>query len=273
MPEQEHNESAPVLLQCEQGIATLTLNRPESLNALNPEMALALEKITAELIQDQSVRCLIIRGAAGQFMAGGDVGYFYQSLSQSKEQVSAVMNGVFKAVNGFILNLRAMPQPVIASVEGSAAGFGISLLCACDLAIASSEAQFSLAYRHIGATPDGGVSWFLPRLIGLKRSMELVLLGERFDASRAEQIGLINRVVETAQLATATQQLASQIAQGPAQTLADSKQLIYASLGHSLQVHVKHEQAAFIQAMGREEFSEGVSAFCEKRKANFPKSS
>jgi len=250
-------------------VVTLTLNRPEVMNALDPDMARALHIALESLAKDGDVRCVIIRGAGGNFMAGGDVGFFHASLDRLGSGGETFLEPVFANAHGLIRSLRNMPQPVIAAVEGAVAGFGISLMAACDLAVASKISQFSLAYCHIGTCPDGGSTWFLPRLIGLRRASELALLGESFDAATAERIGLVNRLVEPAALGQTVAQLAGRLAQGSASAQAATKALLNASLEAGLEQQLDAEQRAFIRCAGSADFAEGVTAFVEKRKPDF----
>ena len=169
-----------------------------------------------------------------------------------------------------IINIRSMPKPVIASIRGASAGFGMSLVAACDLAIAAEDAVFSLAYCRIGTSPDGGSTWTLPRMVGLKRAMELALLGDRLTPQQASDYGLINWVVPTADLDKMTGELAARLAAGPANALARTKALLNESLGAELQVQLQAEKDSFIAGVTGQEFAEGVSAFVEKRPARFP---
>ena len=162
-----------------------------------------------------------------------------------------------------------MPQPVIASVHGAVAGFGLSLMGACDLAIAADDAYFTSAYRHIGVTPDGGSTWTLPRLVGVKKAMEIVLLGERFDAREAMSIGLVNRVVPAAELAAATLTMARSLASGPALAMANGKRLVNQSMQRSFSAQLSDEAASFSACASRDDFAEGIRAFMDKRPPKF----
>lgn len=262
-------ESSPVLINRDGALVRLILNRPDSLNALEPRMAALLSEYTNELRHDPEVRCVVIEGAGGQFMAGGDIAYFKQTLSLSARERESRMQVVFDDVNRLIRNIREMPAIVIARVEGSAAGFGISLLAACDLVIADEHTQFSIAYRHIGATPDGGLSWHLSRQVGLKRAMQWILTGERFGAAQAMQTGLINEVAESGQLDAVQTALLQSLLNGPAEVLGNSKALLNGSMERSFDEQLEAETRCFISTMGSAEFAEGVTAFCEKRVAGF----
>ena len=154
-------------------------------------------------------------------------------------------------------------------MHGAVAGFGLSLMCACDLAIAAESSYFTSAYRHLGLTPDGGASYTLPRLIGLKKAMEIVLLGERFDAAEALRLGLVNRVVAETELDAATRQLAITLATGPVLALRNGKRLVNQALSQSLSVQLNSEAESFGACSATEDFAEGVRAFLDKRTPRF----
>ena len=181
-----------VLLDVAEGIATLTLNRPAALNAVNSEMMAALVAAVARIEGDPAARCVVIRGAGDHFMAGGDVKQFRGRLSQTPDERSAHFRQTIHSLHPAIVTLRRMPQPVVASLKGAAAGFGLSLALAADLAIAAEDAYFTLAYCRIGTSPDGGSTFHLPRIVGLRKAMEIALLGERFDAETARELGIVN---------------------------------------------------------------------------------
>jgi 2-(1,2-epoxy-1,2-dihydrophenyl)acetyl-CoA isomerase len=249
-------------------VATLTLNRPAALNALNPDMAEALRNSLQQVEGDATVRCVVICGSSGHFMAGGDVTYFRDALARSSDSLP---EEIFDNVHAAIRILRGMPKPVIASVNGACAGFGLSLMVACDLSIVADDTQFTLAYCHVGASPDGGSTFFLPRIVGLKRAMELILLGERFDSNAASSMGLVNKVVRASDLEQETQALAARLAAGPAFAFAEAKALVNTSLHSNLDDQLDAEKASFLECAKTRDFAEGVNAFCEKRKPKFSK--
>jgi 2-(1,2-epoxy-1,2-dihydrophenyl)acetyl-CoA isomerase len=247
------------------GVATLVLDRPDALNALDEAMAGALDAAVARAVADPQVRCIVIAGAGEHFMAGGDVRLFHEWLSREPAARAAELRRVIAPVHRSIRTLRAAPQPVIAAVRGACAGFGLSLAMACDLAVAGEGSTFSLAYCRIGASPDGGATWTLPRLVGLKRAAEIALLGERFSAADALAAGLVNRVVPDAEVDAVVAEMAARLASGPAAALARTKGLLAASTAPALEAHLEAEAAAFAEGVAGVEFEEGVRAFVEKR--------
>ena len=255
-----------VLVATEGAVATITLNRPEALNALNRELTLGLRDAVFTAENDASVRCVVIRGGE-HFMAGGDLKWFHKEVgSRDSAQLRVQFEAFIHEVHAAIISLRRMPKPVIASVRGAAAGFGMSLMMACDLAIAADSAYFTLAYTAIGVSPDGGSTFALPRIVGQKKAMEIALLGERFDAATAERLGLVNRVVPLASLEIETNKLAARLAAGPTAVYARTKALLNGSLTSSLESQLQREAEAFAQSATEPDFKEGLSAFIEKRK-------
>jgi 2-(1,2-epoxy-1,2-dihydrophenyl)acetyl-CoA isomerase len=258
-----------LLLDRDGPIATLTLNRPASLNALDSEMIDALIAHSAALAADDSVRCVLIKGAGRHFMAGGDIRSFGDRLAGAPSDRRHDFTRMVEHMHAAIENLQRMPHPVLASVHGAVAGFGLSLMCACDLAIASESSYFTSAYRHLGLTPDGGASYTLPRLVGLKKAMEIVLLGERFDAAEALKLGLVNRVVPESELHAATHQVAMALATGPVLAIRNGKRLLSQSLSQSLSAQLQAEAQSFGACAATEDFAEGVRAFLDKRTPHF----
>lgn len=251
------------------GVATLTLNRPESLNALNLELIAALRDATARVAYDPAVRAVVIRGAGEHFMAGGDLKWFRSQLDHSAAERQAIYENVVESVQSVVLRLRRMDKPVIAAVRGAAAGFGLSLVLACDLAVASESAYFTLAYRHIALSPDGGATWTLPRLVGMKKAAEIALLGDRFDARAALDLGLINQVVAEAEFDAAVAKLARRLASGPREALGRTKALLQQAFETSFAEQLAVEQRDFAACAARPDFDEGLAAFFEKRAAKF----
>ncbi len=262
--------SEPVVLRTvEDGICIITLNRPAALNALDRNLLEGLRDAVFAAEHDCGVRCVIIRGG-DHFMAGGDLKWFYGLIEgRSVEEKTVLFQRLVQEVHGIIMSMRRMPKPVIASVSGAAAGFGLSLMMACDLAIAADNAYFTLAYCLIGTTPDGGSTFALPRIVGSKKAMEIALLGERFDAATAERLGLVNRVVAAASLEAETMKLAARLAAGPTAVYGRTKALLNSSLASSLESQLQREAEAFARSAAGHDFAEGLRAFIDKRKAVF----
>ncbi|TVO68182.1 enoyl-CoA hydratase/isomerase family protein [Sedimenticola selenatireducens] len=254
----------------QQGAVTIvTLNRPASLNSLNSEMSYELRDSFSAIAKDKAIRAVVLRGEGNHFMAGGDIAFFKKSLELTPDERKEKVTELIGVVHEFITTLRTMPQPVIASVRGNVAGFGMSLVAASDLAIASENALFTQAYSQIGTSPDGGNTFFLPRAIGTKRSMAMTLLNEPVEAEQAMQMGLINKVVADDELETVTLKLAGRLAQGPTQAYGRAKQLMNSTMGNTLQQQLDAEQERFARCSISHDFAEGVTAFMEKRRADF----
>ncbi|TMG94631.1 MAG: enoyl-CoA hydratase, partial [Betaproteobacteria bacterium] len=223
------------------------------------EMIDALITHSAALAADDSVRCVIIKGAGRHFMAGGDIRAFGDQLAGAPSDRRHHFTRMVEHMHSAIENLQRMPHPVLASV----------LMCVCDLAIASESSYFTSAYRHLGLTPDGGASYTLPRLIGLKKAVEIVLLGERFDAAEALKLGLVNRVVPESELHAATHQVAWALATGPVLAIRNGKRLLSQALSQSLSAQLQSEAQSFGACAATEDFAEGVRAFLDKRTPRF----
>lgn len=258
-----------LLVDIQDNIATLTFNRAEARNALSLEMRALLRDSLHEVEQDRRVRCVVMRGAGGHFMAGGDVKSMSTMIEQPPETIRSTFVNRIHDLHPIMFAMRRMPKPVIASVEGAAAGAGVSMALACDLVVADADAFFTLAYCHIGTSPDGSASFHLPRAVGIKKAMEIALLGERFDAAQALAIGMINFVAPAGSLAAETDKLARRLAAGPTHVYGNTKRLLYRSLENAFEAQLQMEAETFADCASRADFREGVKAFVEKRKANF----
>jgi 2-(1,2-epoxy-1,2-dihydrophenyl)acetyl-CoA isomerase len=256
---------APVLTEINGAVATITLNRPAVLNALDGPMAKGLTEALGVVEHDAAVRVVVLAGAGQHFMAGGDIRGFSQLMDLAPDERRARFEAFVQQVHPVVIHMRRMPKPIIASVRGAVAGFGMSLVMASDLALASEDSYFTLAYCHIGTSPDGASTWFLPRMLGMKKAMEIALLGERFDAAAAERLGLVNRVVPTVQLDAATAVLAGRLAKGPALAYAGTKRLLQAASGNPLETQLQAEAESFSACAASEDFKEGIAAFLGKR--------
>jgi len=265
------SDETTVLMSVAGGVATITLNRPAVLNALNNALAQALLDALDAASADDAVRVIVITGAGDAFMAGGDVGYFHRKLAEfpDRTQFRPIIVKMIEGAQNLARTIRNIPKPVIASVHGGCAGFGLSLMLACDLVIAADNAKFTLAYIHLATTPDGGASFHLPRMVGQKRAAEIALLGDRFGAVEAERWGLINRVVPLAELEATIAKLAGRMAKGPALAYGRTKKLLNAADGNSLDAQLAAETQSFADSALTEDFAAGVAGFVEKKSAVF----
>jgi 2-(1,2-epoxy-1,2-dihydrophenyl)acetyl-CoA isomerase len=257
-------ETLTILTACADGVATLTLNRPEVRNALNMTMRRDLEVALAQLDEDRDVRVVVVRGAGEHFCAGGDV-----KLMRDHPVTAAEGQSRVEAINRAILALARLRVPTIAMVDGAAAGAGCNLALACDLVVASDRARFGELFARIGLIPDAGGTFFLPRRVGLARAKELVFTADIIDAREAERIGLVNRVVPAAALEAETYALARRIADGPPRVLAAAKALLDRAAGLDLQSALHWEALTQGEMIAAADHREGLRAFFEKRPPRF----
>ncbi|MGB8436718.1 MAG: enoyl-CoA hydratase-related protein [Burkholderiales bacterium] len=258
-----------VLTERDGAVAIVTLNRPKSLNALNFELADALGDAMHALEADPAVRCVILRGAGGHFMAGGDIDTFAADLDAEVHRRAAGFRHGIHAAHAAIIAMRRMPKPVIASVDGAAAGAGLSFALAADFAVLSDRAYLVSGYLQLGTTPDCGMTFTLPRVLGTRKAMELLMLPERIDAPTALALGLANRVVPAPDLAAETLQLARRLAAGPTLAFGELKRLMRESAHNGLDAQLAAEIESFGACAVTEDFKEGVRAFAAKRPPRF----
>ncbi|PCM43292.1 enoyl-CoA hydratase/isomerase family protein [Marinobacter sp. ANT_B65] len=259
-----------LLYEVHNGVAYLTMNRPEARNALSLNMRTQMLEAFQNLESDDSVRCVVLQGAGEHFMSGGDVKSFKEFTRLTPEQRRLTfLNRIHNGLNGLMYTMRRLNKPVIASVQGAVAGAGVSLALSCDLVIAAEDSFFTLAYSHIASSPDGGATYYLPRLVGTKKAMEIALLGDRFSAAEARDMGMINRVVPGADIKGETRKLAERLAKGPTKAYGSIKKLILQSSDNSLEQQLQSEAEIFGTTAMADDWVEGVIAFNEKRKPEF----
>lgn len=247
-------------------IARMTLNRPNAFNAMSAQLCADLFEAVSEADADRDVRVLVVTGAGEKaYCAGGDVAEFRENIDRINMHIKKMTIPLHAAISRMI----RMDKPVIAAINGVAAGAGMGLAMAPDLAIAAESARFNMAYTGIGATPDGGTTFFLPRIVGLRRAMEMTLLNRVLTAKEALEWGIVNKVVPDADLQKETGALAEKLAAGPTLAYGRAKKLLYMSFHNSPETQMEDESQS-IAAMGEtENFREGITAFAEKRKAKF----
>ena len=251
------------------GIFTITLSRPKQFNALNWDMLNGLNEAVQFIEGNSDVRCVVIEGEGDNFMAGGDIVYFHDLIDAEADEKRKIFSELISSVHQLVERLADLPVPVIAKVRGAAAGFGISLVAGCDLAIGTKNSFYTSAYNLLGTSPDGGSTFYMPRSVGMKKAMEIALLTNRYSADEALEIGLINQVVDDEDLNATVGKVANQIAKSARLAVSNAKRLIRQSFQNDLNNQLKLEQELFLDCAGSDDFAEGVRAFVEKRPANF----
>jgi 2-(1,2-epoxy-1,2-dihydrophenyl)acetyl-CoA isomerase len=248
----------PVLLEREGAIARIRFNRPDVLNAADRALALAFRDACFAIAADPSVRVVVLSGAGRAFMAGGDIAQF-------RGDPASVPENLIDPLHEGLLCLSRLQAPVIASLHGPVAGAGLSIALGCDLAIAADSTRFNFAYTKLGTSCDLGGSWHLPRLVGLRRALEIALLCEPLDAAQALRLGLVNRVEPAESLESATQHLARRLAAGAPIAQGQVKHLLRDAWSRDLPAQLDAERCAFAHCAATHDFAEGVAAFLGKR--------
>lgn len=248
----------------EKAVRTITLNRPDHMNAFTRQMRKELGKELKALAREKSIRCLVLTGAGRAFCAGQDLKE--ATARDNPIDLAATLRNEY---NPLIRRLRSLELPTIACINGVAAGMGWSLALACDLRACSDQAKFVSAFSGIGLVPDCGMTWILPRLVGYARALEITWLSEPLTAEAAQQAGLVNRVVEAGQLARTTRAWAEKLAAAPTRGLVLTRRALLAGLERSLEQQLDYEAIVQGLAGATRDYREGVAAFIEKRKPEF----
>lgn len=257
--------SAAVLSGLDGPVATIRFNRPSALNALDQDMAECFLAACRAIRAARGVRVVLIAGEGRAFMAGADLSRFQADPVAAAGTARALIEPLHEA----LAILCELGPPVVASLHGAVAGPGASVALACDLALAAHDVRFNLAHARIGASPDAGASWSLPRVVGLRKAMELMLLADTVDAAEALRLGMVHRVVPAFTLADQTAQLVWRLARGPTLAYGATKRLLRASCGRDLRTQMDAERDALCACAASADFAAGVEAFLGRRAAAF----
>lgn len=253
-----------ILLQKEESVTVIKLNRPKEFNAINFELLSDFMKAIEFATDNPDTKGVVITGEGEAFCSGGDLALF-----KSSPDPADTLRQIIKIFNTLIIGIRRMPKPVIAMINGATAGGGISIAAACDLRICAASVMFKQAYTSAGLVPDGAFTLMVPLLIGFGRASELCLLDPFLDAKRALEMGLVNRVVEDAELERVTKNIALKLAKGPTVSYAIVKENLNNAMMGLLERQLELERRGMIWAGGTVDAQEGITAFLEKRKPNF----
>src|SRR6266566_3843724 len=255
-----------LLVEQDGAVLTITMNRPEKLNAFNDVVLQEMTEVVEAVAQDDTIRCVVITGAGRAFGSGQDLTSFAQ---RSNTGDALKVSEHLTKYHRLVLALRAMPKPVIAAVQGVAAGISCNIALACDLRLAADDARFLEAFARIGLVPDGGGGYFLPRLVGVGRAMEIAMLADEVSGAEAERIGLVNKCVPLAEFETAVTAFAQRLANGPTRTYALIKKQIYTSAEADFQTALQLEGALQEMAFETEDHKNAIMAFLQKRKTEY----
>ncbi len=259
------NELETIRFELADNVARVTLDRPDAANAMNTQMTKDLLQVGIECDENPEVRAVLLRSEGRMFCAGGDLA----SFTEAGKELPRRLKEMTVYLHAAITRLARGHAPVVAAVQGPAAGGGFSLACAADLIVASDQAVFSMAYTRAGLTPDGSSTWFLPRILGRRRTMELILTNRTLSADEARDWGLINEVVSADELDARAGDLARKLAAGPTWAYGTAKELVMRSSSEDLESQMEFESQAIANAARTEDAAEGIAAFFDKRRANF----
>jgi 2-(1,2-epoxy-1,2-dihydrophenyl)acetyl-CoA isomerase len=257
---------AKLLFEVKDFVAHLTLNRADAANAFDLELAREFGDAVRRSVEDPAVRAILITGAGRMFCAGGDLKAF---VAQPQGELPAFLEQLTGFLHRGLLALARCSAPVIAAVQGSAAGAGMSLACACDFVIAAESAKFTMAYTRAGLTPDGSATWYLPRIVGIRKTLELAIRNPVLTATQAHELGLVSEVVPDAELAGRSGALAAELAAGPTQAFGGVKRLLLESANATLEDQLKRETSWIAQVAQTRDAGEGIAAFVAKRAPKF----
>ena len=254
-----------LLYAVDDGVATITFNRPDAANAMSPECAREFNEVSLLIEADQSVRAVVITGAGKMFCAGGDLAAFSAAGDQARTLIMKMTGDLHMGISRLTRN----PAPVIGAINGTAAGAGFSMVMFCDMAISAASAVYTMAYTNAGLSPDGSSTYFMPRKIGDRRTRELMLTNRVLKAEEALEWGVVNRVVADDDVVDEAMALARKLASGPTQAYGEVKSLLNSSFDQSLETQMELEARAIAGLIASDDGQEGLDAFLNKRKPEF----
>jgi 2-(1,2-epoxy-1,2-dihydrophenyl)acetyl-CoA isomerase len=261
-----HGDRAPLEREIREGVAVLTLSRPEAMNAISPELARSLAETLAELPTDGSVRAILVTGSGRAFCSGGDIRAMSAALDEDPREFFLDLTENLHRISLSLLNAAV---PTIAAVNGAAAGFGFGLALSCDLVIASERATFSMAHGQVAQIPDGGGWYMLPRVVGRKRALDLYLTRRTLDAELAEQWGIITEILPVANFREVAIGFAREIARGPTLAYRHAKRRLSEGWQQPLEAYLTEQRRVIADLGASHDFREGVRAFLEQRPPDF----
>ena len=258
---------APTTLQFARAgsVAAITLDRPRSGNAINVTMSRELMHAAIACDRNPEIRAVLLRSDGRLFSAGGDIGAF----SEAGDRVPDLISEQTAYLHAAIARLARMDKPLVTAIQGFAAGAGFSLAILGDIVVAGRSAQFTLAYTAIGFTPDGGASWLLPRIVGLRKAQEMILTNRRLSAEEALAIGLVTEVVRDDELEAVAHGWAERLAQGPTKAFARARSLLLSAYGETLETHLERESRAIVESAQGRDGKEGIASYMAKRRGEF----
>jgi 2-(1,2-epoxy-1,2-dihydrophenyl)acetyl-CoA isomerase len=254
-----------ILFDIENDVAHITLNRPDAANSINSEMGVDLMRAATYCGEDPMIRAVLISGSGRMFCGGGDLKEFAAQSERLPDHLKELTAYLHVAIS----RLSRLDAPVIAAVHGSAAGAGLSLVCSCDIVIAAENTRFTMAYTRSGLSPDGSSTYYLPRIVGIKRALELALTNRILSAQEALEWGIVTRLVPEEDLLDQAHTLAVQLAAGPTRALGAAKRLMHNGVNETLETQMEHESQAIADIGRTTDSSEGITAFLEKRAPRF----
>lgn len=256
--------SDSVLIDVREGVATVTLNRPEVLNALDQSAGEALARVVHGCREDAGIRVVVLTGAGRGFCAGGDLKSVWQGIQRGEDPQTFFRN-LTVPLHRIIMDMRSMEKPIVAAINGATGGAGLSLAVACDLRLAAEEAKFKQAYTSVGLVPDGGWTALVPPIIGAAKAMELLLLDPELDARQALALGLVHEVVPGGGVLERANAVALRLAKGPSAAFGGAKALLHAALLPHLEAQLERERQRIILQGGTADFRERLASFVQKR--------